>query len=152
MSHRPQGQEIQLVWNQESGSQELGIMHLLQLLGSPLTFFHRPAFALSVHTGERGYPCLILKNSSVWIFSTNEQAPLCTNYTFPERTRLAQLGQMHTSGPCSEEAGLGLGWAWITSLMGAGRSQKQRMDRVSHLQECYSAWPSDRKESPLSLP
>lgn len=58
-----------------------------------------------------------------------EQAPLCPNYKCPEEKQIGPASSDAHLCPCTEEAGLGLGWACVTSLMGAGRSQKGHMDK-----------------------
>lgn len=111
----------------------------LGLLGSLLTCLHRPALCLRAHMGERGHP------SSEKLFCLPSiKAPLHTRSSSPKRSRLAQPGQMPTSGPCSEGAGLGVGWArhcWEQA--GHGKGVWTGQSPPGHL--------VGRKESPLSF-
>lgn len=99
----------------------------LGLLVPPLTCLHRLAFCLSMHTGEKE---AIQPSFKTLQFECVDQLTSCALLTDSwDRSRLAQLGQMPTSGPCSEEAGLGDGVSMSHFINGAGRSQKGHMDR-----------------------
>lgn len=121
LSHGPWRQEVLLAWNQELGSQEPGCVHFLSgAAAPPIICLHRPASGFSVHTGGRGLPNTIMKNSSVWMSSIPESVnKLCgLIINSPERSRLAHLSSMQWGNKA------GVGWDGPPHWWESGRSQK----------------------------
>lgn len=142
MSHGPRGQGVQLAWNQELGSQALGRVRFLS--GAAGVSPHLPPQTSSLSQGAHGRKRPSHPSSEKLFCLSSIKAPLRTRSSSPKRSRLAQPGQKPTSGPCSEGAGLGVGWArhcWEQA--GHGKGVWTGQSPPGHL--------VGRKESPLSF-
>lgn len=121
---------MQLAGNQEWGSLEPSGVNFPSGAADVSSHLSTDQLSLfSVHTREKEAAPAQFSNAPQFECQHQEQAPLCPNYKCPEEKQIGPASSYAHLCPCTEEAGLWLEWACVTSLMGAGRSQKGHMDK-----------------------